>query len=168
MCVRHSVSQSHRARGSPGVWCALCDRAIESGEVLWVQGRLQGFPVYVLWQEGSLCGWWCWIMQFSGWMHVWGYVLMVCTGVFFLSKCYRKLYFCVTSSATIVFPSAHSCVQCDNDCHFFSRDCGSVKGTCEDEASIIYAWARNAPPTKLPRGIVYLMPSSICTSSHEY
>uniref|UniRef100_A0A6Q2Z464 Peptidylglycine alpha-amidating monooxygenase n=1 Tax=Esox lucius TaxID=8010 RepID=A0A6Q2Z464_ESOLU len=29
-------------------------------------------------------------------------------------------------------------------------DCGSVKGTCEDEASIMYAWARNAPPTKLP------------------
>uniref|UniRef100_A0A6Q2WPB6 Peptidylglycine alpha-amidating monooxygenase n=1 Tax=Esox lucius TaxID=8010 RepID=A0A6Q2WPB6_ESOLU len=25
-----------------------------------------------------------------------------------------------------------------------------VKGTCEDEASIMYAWARNAPPTKLP------------------
>ncbi|KAL0963177.1 hypothetical protein UPYG_G00350720 [Umbra pygmaea] len=29
-------------------------------------------------------------------------------------------------------------------------DCGGVKGTCEDEASIMYAWARNAPPTKLP------------------
>nr|XP_023840436.1 peptidyl-glycine alpha-amidating monooxygenase [Salvelinus alpinus] len=29
-------------------------------------------------------------------------------------------------------------------------DCGSVKGTCEDEASIMYAWARNAPPTRLP------------------
>uniref|UniRef100_A0A8K9UG20 Peptidylglycine alpha-amidating monooxygenase n=1 Tax=Oncorhynchus mykiss TaxID=8022 RepID=A0A8K9UG20_ONCMY len=25
-----------------------------------------------------------------------------------------------------------------------------VKGTCEDEASIMYAWARNAPPTRLP------------------
>uniref|UniRef100_A0A4W5JZX1 peptidylglycine monooxygenase n=1 Tax=Hucho hucho TaxID=62062 RepID=A0A4W5JZX1_9TELE len=29
-------------------------------------------------------------------------------------------------------------------------DCGSAKGTCEDEASIMYAWARNAPPTRLP------------------
>uniref|UniRef100_A0A3Q4BBV5 Copper type II ascorbate-dependent monooxygenase C-terminal domain-containing protein n=1 Tax=Mola mola TaxID=94237 RepID=A0A3Q4BBV5_MOLML len=28
-----------------------------------------------------------------------------------------------------------------------------VQGTCEDEASIMYAWARNAPPTKLPRVI---------------
>uniref|UniRef100_A0A671VNU3 Peptidylglycine alpha-amidating monooxygenase n=1 Tax=Sparus aurata TaxID=8175 RepID=A0A671VNU3_SPAAU len=28
-----------------------------------------------------------------------------------------------------------------------------VQGTCEDEASIIYAWARNAPPTKLPRDV---------------
>uniref|UniRef100_A0A4W5KFD2 peptidylglycine monooxygenase n=1 Tax=Hucho hucho TaxID=62062 RepID=A0A4W5KFD2_9TELE len=25
-----------------------------------------------------------------------------------------------------------------------------AKGTCEDEASIMYAWARNAPPTRLP------------------
>lgn len=32
------------------------------------------------------------------------------------------------------------------------RDCGSVQGTCEDESSIMYAWARNAPPTKLPKG----------------
>ncbi|KAM3874340.1 peptidyl-glycine alpha-amidating monooxygenase B [Diretmus argenteus] len=32
-------------------------------------------------------------------------------------------------------------------------DCGSVQGTCEDEASIIYAWARNAPPTKLPKDV---------------
>ncbi|KAM8744151.1 peptidyl-glycine alpha-amidating monooxygenase isoform 1-T3 [Acanthopagrus schlegelii] len=32
-------------------------------------------------------------------------------------------------------------------------DCGSVQGTCEDEASIIYAWARNASPTKLPRDV---------------
>lgn len=32
-------------------------------------------------------------------------------------------------------------------------DCGSVKGTCEDEASIMYAWARNAPPTKLPKDV---------------
>ncbi|KAJ8007447.1 hypothetical protein DPEC_G00117600 [Dallia pectoralis] len=32
-------------------------------------------------------------------------------------------------------------------------DCGSVKGTCEDEASIMYAWARNAPPTKLPTDV---------------
>nr|XP_046231091.1 peptidyl-glycine alpha-amidating monooxygenase B [Scatophagus argus]XP_046231092.1 peptidyl-glycine alpha-amidating monooxygenase B [Scatophagus argus]XP_046231093.1 peptidyl-glycine alpha-amidating monooxygenase B [Scatophagus argus]XP_046231094.1 peptidyl-glycine alpha-amidating monooxygenase B [Scatophagus argus]XP_046231095.1 peptidyl-glycine alpha-amidating monooxygenase B [Scatophagus argus] len=32
-------------------------------------------------------------------------------------------------------------------------DCGSVQGTCQDEASIMYAWARNAPPTKLPRDV---------------
>uniref|UniRef100_A0AAQ5ZD54 Peptidylglycine alpha-amidating monooxygenase n=1 Tax=Amphiprion ocellaris TaxID=80972 RepID=A0AAQ5ZD54_AMPOC len=28
-----------------------------------------------------------------------------------------------------------------------------VQGTCEDEASIMYAWARNAPPTKLPKDV---------------
>uniref|UniRef100_A0AAX7V669 Peptidylglycine alpha-amidating monooxygenase n=1 Tax=Astatotilapia calliptera TaxID=8154 RepID=A0AAX7V669_ASTCA len=32
-------------------------------------------------------------------------------------------------------------------------DCGSVQGTCEDEAAIMYAWARNAPPTKLPKDV---------------
>ncbi|KAL6097277.1 pam [Pungitius sinensis] len=32
-------------------------------------------------------------------------------------------------------------------------DCGSVQGTCEDEASIMYAWARNAPPTRLPKDV---------------
>ncbi|XP_068609284.1 peptidyl-glycine alpha-amidating monooxygenase B [Brachionichthys hirsutus] len=32
-------------------------------------------------------------------------------------------------------------------------DCGSVHGTCEGESSIMYAWARNAPPTKLPRDV---------------
>ncbi|KAK5607474.1 hypothetical protein CRENBAI_021222 [Crenichthys baileyi] len=32
-------------------------------------------------------------------------------------------------------------------------DCGSVQGTCEDEASIMYAWAQNAPPTKLPNDV---------------
>ncbi|XP_017163382.1 peptidyl-glycine alpha-amidating monooxygenase B isoform X2 [Poecilia reticulata] len=32
-------------------------------------------------------------------------------------------------------------------------DCGSVQGTCEDESSIMYAWARNAPPTKLPKDV---------------
>ncbi|XP_041826674.1 peptidyl-glycine alpha-amidating monooxygenase A isoform X2 [Melanotaenia boesemani] len=32
-------------------------------------------------------------------------------------------------------------------------DCGSVQGTCEDEASIMYAWARNASPTKLPKDV---------------
>ncbi|XP_008299984.1 peptidyl-glycine alpha-amidating monooxygenase isoform X2 [Stegastes partitus] len=32
-------------------------------------------------------------------------------------------------------------------------DCGSVQGTCEDVASIMYAWARNAPPTKLPKDV---------------
>ncbi|KAM4807960.1 peptidyl-glycine alpha-amidating monooxygenase isoform 1-T2 [Rhinophrynus dorsalis] len=30
-------------------------------------------------------------------------------------------------------------------------DCGA--GTCSDEPSIMYAWARNAPPTKLPEGV---------------
>lgn len=34
-----------------------------------------------------------------------------------------------------------------------TRDCGSVQGTCKDEASIMYAWARNAPATELPRGM---------------
>ncbi|XP_060890201.1 peptidyl-glycine alpha-amidating monooxygenase isoform X2 [Labrus mixtus] len=32
-------------------------------------------------------------------------------------------------------------------------DCGSVQGTCKDGASIMYAWARNAPPTKLPKDV---------------
>ncbi|XP_055009771.1 peptidyl-glycine alpha-amidating monooxygenase B isoform X2 [Boleophthalmus pectinirostris] len=32
-------------------------------------------------------------------------------------------------------------------------DCGSAQGTCEDESSIMYAWARNAPPTKLPKDV---------------
>uniref|UniRef100_A0A667Z4Z3 Peptidylglycine alpha-amidating monooxygenase n=1 Tax=Myripristis murdjan TaxID=586833 RepID=A0A667Z4Z3_9TELE len=32
-------------------------------------------------------------------------------------------------------------------------DCGSTQGTCEDDASILYAWARNAPPTKLPTDV---------------
>ncbi|KAL2100251.1 hypothetical protein ACEWY4_004645 [Coilia grayii] len=32
-------------------------------------------------------------------------------------------------------------------------DCGTEQGTCEDEAKIMYAWARNAPPTKLPRDV---------------
>ncbi|XP_063066155.1 peptidyl-glycine alpha-amidating monooxygenase B isoform X2 [Engraulis encrasicolus] len=32
-------------------------------------------------------------------------------------------------------------------------DCGTEMGTCEDEAKIMYAWARNAPPTKLPRDV---------------
>ncbi|XP_066506633.1 peptidyl-glycine alpha-amidating monooxygenase isoform X2 [Hoplias malabaricus] len=32
-------------------------------------------------------------------------------------------------------------------------DCGTLQGTCEDEAKIMYAWARNAPPTKLPRDV---------------
>ncbi|XP_073480674.1 peptidyl-glycine alpha-amidating monooxygenase isoform X3 [Aquarana catesbeiana] len=30
-------------------------------------------------------------------------------------------------------------------------DCGA--GTCTDKSSIMYAWARNAPPTKLPKGV---------------
>lgn len=32
------------------------------------------------------------------------------------------------------------------------RDCGKELGTCRDQAKIMYAWARNAPPTKLPKG----------------
>ncbi|XP_019750101.1 peptidyl-glycine alpha-amidating monooxygenase isoform X1 [Hippocampus comes] len=32
-------------------------------------------------------------------------------------------------------------------------DCGSTRGTCKDGASILYAWARNAPPTKLPKDV---------------
>ncbi|XP_064412751.1 peptidyl-glycine alpha-amidating monooxygenase isoform X4 [Latimeria chalumnae] len=32
-------------------------------------------------------------------------------------------------------------------------NCGTAKGTCRDEASIMYAWARNAPPTKLPKNV---------------
>ncbi|XP_048383206.2 peptidyl-glycine alpha-amidating monooxygenase A isoform X4 [Stegostoma tigrinum] len=31
--------------------------------------------------------------------------------------------------------------------------CGSSYGTCLDEAKIMYAWARNAPPTQLPAGV---------------
>lgn len=38
--------------------------------------------------------------------------------------------------------------------HVF-RDCD--KGTCKDKSNILYAWARNAPPTRLPKGIVLLM-----------
>lgn len=34
-----------------------------------------------------------------------------------------------------------------------SWDCGGSKGTCDDESSIMYAWARNAPPTKLPKDV---------------
>nr|XP_033785075.1 peptidyl-glycine alpha-amidating monooxygenase isoform X4 [Geotrypetes seraphini] len=30
-------------------------------------------------------------------------------------------------------------------------DCGS--GTCSDEVSVLYAWARNAPPKSLPKGV---------------
>ncbi|KAF7701336.1 peptidyl-glycine alpha-amidating monooxygenase B isoform X1 [Silurus meridionalis] len=32
-------------------------------------------------------------------------------------------------------------------------NCGTEQGTCEDEAKIMYAWARNAPPTKLPKDV---------------
>lgn len=39
-------------------------------------------------------------------------------------------------------------------CVCMCRDCGTEQGTCEDEAKIMYAWARNAPPTKLPKGDV--------------
>lgn len=27
------------------------------------------------------------------------------------------------------------------------------EGTCTDKANILYAWARNAPPTRLPKGM---------------
>uniref|UniRef100_A0A8C9XVF5 Peptidylglycine alpha-amidating monooxygenase n=1 Tax=Sander lucioperca TaxID=283035 RepID=A0A8C9XVF5_SANLU len=54
-----------------------------------------------------------------------------------------------TSGIHSVFSSGHfiDCVVS------LSRDCGSVQGTCADEASIMYAWARNAPPTKLPKDV---------------
>ncbi|XP_077352889.1 peptidyl-glycine alpha-amidating monooxygenase B isoform X2 [Festucalex cinctus] len=32
-------------------------------------------------------------------------------------------------------------------------DCGSSRGTCADGTSILYAWARNAPPTSLPKDV---------------
>ncbi|XP_026074976.1 peptidyl-glycine alpha-amidating monooxygenase-like isoform X2 [Carassius auratus] len=32
-------------------------------------------------------------------------------------------------------------------------DCGKELGTCRDQAKIMYAWARNAPPTKLPKDV---------------
>ncbi|XP_078070844.1 peptidyl-glycine alpha-amidating monooxygenase isoform X1 [Mustelus asterias] len=32
-------------------------------------------------------------------------------------------------------------------------DCGNRYGTCLDEAKIMYAWAKNAPPTRLPAGV---------------
>ncbi|XP_039534009.1 peptidyl-glycine alpha-amidating monooxygenase B isoform X3 [Pimephales promelas] len=32
-------------------------------------------------------------------------------------------------------------------------DCGRELGTCRDQAKIMYAWARNAPPTKLPKDV---------------
>ncbi|XP_037121689.1 peptidyl-glycine alpha-amidating monooxygenase B isoform X3 [Syngnathus acus] len=32
-------------------------------------------------------------------------------------------------------------------------DCGTTRGTCVDETSILYAWARNAPPTNLPKDV---------------
>ncbi|XP_072924033.1 peptidyl-glycine alpha-amidating monooxygenase B isoform X3 [Hemitrygon akajei] len=32
-------------------------------------------------------------------------------------------------------------------------DCGSRLGTCLQSAEIMYAWARNAPPTQLPEGV---------------
>ncbi|XP_072310099.1 peptidyl-glycine alpha-amidating monooxygenase isoform X2 [Eucyclogobius newberryi] len=34
-----------------------------------------------------------------------------------------------------------------------SWDCGSAQGTCKDVSSIMYAWARNAAPTKLPKDV---------------
>ncbi|XP_056592099.1 peptidyl-glycine alpha-amidating monooxygenase B isoform X1 [Triplophysa dalaica] len=32
-------------------------------------------------------------------------------------------------------------------------DCGKELGTCQDQPNIMYAWARNAPPTKLPKDV---------------
>ncbi|XP_050976464.1 peptidyl-glycine alpha-amidating monooxygenase isoform X2 [Labeo rohita] len=32
-------------------------------------------------------------------------------------------------------------------------DCGKEPGTCRDQPKIMYAWARNAPPTKLPKDV---------------
>lgn len=32
-------------------------------------------------------------------------------------------------------------------------DCGREQGTCRDQPKIMYAWARNAPPTKLPKDV---------------
>ncbi|KAF4107891.1 hypothetical protein G5714_010650 [Onychostoma macrolepis] len=32
-------------------------------------------------------------------------------------------------------------------------DCGRELGTCRDQTKIMYAWARNAPPTKLPKDV---------------
>uniref|UniRef100_A0A673IEX4 Peptidylglycine alpha-amidating monooxygenase n=1 Tax=Sinocyclocheilus rhinocerous TaxID=307959 RepID=A0A673IEX4_9TELE len=32
-------------------------------------------------------------------------------------------------------------------------DCGKELGTCRDQTKIMYAWARNAPPTKLPKDV---------------
>ncbi|KAK6494539.1 peptidyl-glycine alpha-amidating monooxygenase B isoform X1 [Huso huso] len=39
-------------------------------------------------------------------------------------------------------------------------DCGGVQGTCQDTANIMYAWARDAPPTKLPRGVGFKVGSN--------
>lgn len=43
-----------------------------------------------------------------------------------------------------------------------SRDCGGAVGACEDQSSTMYAWGRNAPSTKLPRGNYSLWLSEIC------
>lgn len=32
---------------------------------------------------------------------------------------------------------------------------GCDGGTCLDKSNILYAWARNAPPTRLPKGMVF-------------
>lgn len=47
--------------------------------------------------------------------------------------------------------------------HIF-RDCD--EGTCKDKSNILYAWARNAPPTRLPKGIGSLIWSS-CVQGQE-
>uniref|UniRef100_A0A671NWS2 Peptidyl-glycine alpha-amidating monooxygenase B-like n=1 Tax=Sinocyclocheilus anshuiensis TaxID=1608454 RepID=A0A671NWS2_9TELE len=43
-------------------------------------------------------------------------------------------------------------------------DCGKELGTCRDQAKIMYAWARNAPPTKLPKGAL-LSPHHFCLTA---
>lgn len=42
-------------------------------------------------------------------------------------------------------------------------NCGTEQGTCEDDAKIMYAWARNAPPTKLPKDVGFRVGGSRIT-----
>lgn len=47
----------------------------------------------------------------------------------------------------------------------YFRDCD--EGTCRDKSNILYAWARNAPPTRLPKGISPLIWSSCVQGQGE-